>query len=215
MAVYVDNGQARFRRMIMSHMIADTTEELLAMADEIGVSRKWIQAKGTYTEHFDVCMKMRDRAVEAGAKEITQRELGMMLRTRRRRNMGSRLSNEEIAQVCHEANRAYCATIGDNSQLPWNEAPDWQKQSAIKGVEFHLASLKNGVKPSPSASHDAWLLEKQQDGWSYGPVKDVEKKEHPCYVAYEQLPVEQRLKDYIFAGIVESVFTGQSSEAPK
>jgi hypothetical protein len=88
MAVYVDDMQARFRRMIMCHMIADTTEELLAMADEIGVSRKWIQAKGTYTEHFDVCMKMRDRAVEAGAKEITQRELGMMLRTRRKRAVG-------------------------------------------------------------------------------------------------------------------------------
>ena len=44
MAVYVDNMQAQFGRMKMCHMIADSTEELLAMADRIGVARKWIQS---------------------------------------------------------------------------------------------------------------------------------------------------------------------------
>lgn len=122
------------------------------------------------------------------------------------------MTTEQIAQVCHEANRAYCATIGDNSQPSWDDAPDWQKSSAIKGVNFHLSHLTLGETPSPSASHDAWLLEKQQDGWTYGPVKDLVKKEHPCYVPYEQLPIDQRLKDYIFSGIVESVFTATSQE---
>jgi hypothetical protein len=121
------------------------------------------------------------------------------------------INSEHIAKVCHEANRAYCATIGDNSQPSWETAPDWQKQSAIKGVQFHLQNLEKGVKPCPSASHDAWLLEKQQDGWRYGPVKDPAKKEHPCYVPYEQLPIEQQLKDYIFAGIVEAVFHATST----
>ncbi len=111
---------------------------------------------------------------------------------------------DAIAKVCHEANRAYCASIGDNSQPAWEEAPDWQKQSAVKGVEFHLAALSSGNKPSPSASHDSWLAEKRDAGWKYGPVKDASKKEHPCFVPYDELPIEQRLKDYIFSGIVES-----------
>jgi hypothetical protein len=98
-------------------------------------------------------------------------------------------------------------SIGDDSQSTWDSAPDWQKKSAVKGVQFHLQHLTDGVKPSPSASHDAWLDEKRQDGWSYGLVKDPIKKEHPCYVPYEQLPIEQRLKDYIFAAIVEAVFS--------
>jgi len=40
------------------------------------------------------------------------------------------------------------------------------------------------------------------DGWKYGPVKDVEKKEHPCCVEYHELPVDQKAKDFIFRAVV-------------
>lgn len=119
---------------------------------------------------------------------------------------------EQVAQVCHEANRAYCDTIGDHTQPPWLTAPGWQKDSARKGVEFHIAHLSAGEKPSPSASHESWLAEKTRDGWKYGPVKDPEKKEHPCFLPYDQLPVEQRLKDYIFAAIVEAFWKARTTE---
>jgi len=56
-----------------------------------------------------------------------------------------------------------------------------------------------------SDSHDSWLEEKRRDGWKYGPVKDPERKEHPCFVPYEQLPPEQRAKDYIFQGVARSL----------
>lgn len=105
----------------------------------------------------------------------------------------------EIAKVCHEANRAYCETLGDSSQLPWDQAPDWQKQSAINGVLFHAEGDK-----SASASHENWMKEKVDNGWKYGPVKDPEKKEHPCIIPYAQLPLEQRRKDYIFKAIVDA-----------
>ena len=49
MTVYVDNMQAPFGRMKMCHMVADTSEELLAMADKIGVQRKWLQKAGTHS----------------------------------------------------------------------------------------------------------------------------------------------------------------------
>ena len=81
--VYVDDAKLKFGRMTMCHMIADTTDELVAMADKLGVARKWIQAAETYREHFDVCVTMRAKAVAAGAVEITQRDLGIMLRARR------------------------------------------------------------------------------------------------------------------------------------
>jgi len=74
-SVYVDDMQAGYGRMIMCHMSADTTEELLAMVDAIGVRRKWIQYPGTYKEHFDVCLAKRSKAVELGAVEVTSREL--------------------------------------------------------------------------------------------------------------------------------------------
>lgn len=45
---------------------------------------------------------------------------------------------EQIAEVCHETNRAYCRTIGDDSQQPWLAAPEWQRTSAVNGVIFKL-----------------------------------------------------------------------------
>jgi hypothetical protein len=109
---------------------------------------------------------------------------------------------EQIARIAHETNRAYCATIGDTSQMPWGEAPEWQRESAIKGVQFHLDAHAKGQTPSPSASHDSWLEEKRAAGWTYGPVKDEAKKEHPCFVPYAALPIEQKLKDYLFGAVV-------------
>lgn len=106
----------------------------------------------------------------------------------------------QIAKICHEANKAYCETIGDNSQVSWAEAPAWQMDSAILGVNFHIKNPNAG----PSGSHESWLKVKEKEGWKYGPIKDAVKKEHPCYVSYSQLPFEQRMKDYIFSSIVHA-----------
>ena len=78
MSVYVDDMEAGYGRMKMCHMIADSTEELLAMADRIGVARKWIQKAGTPHEHFDICLSKKSKAIAAGAKAITWTELGRM-----------------------------------------------------------------------------------------------------------------------------------------
>lgn len=78
MTVYVDDMRAPYGRMIMCHMMADSSDELHAMADRIGVARKWCQRRGTWKEHYDVCQAKRKLAVAAGAVEITQREVVRM-----------------------------------------------------------------------------------------------------------------------------------------
>lgn len=108
---------------------------------------------------------------------------------------------EDIAKTAHEVNRAFCAAFGDHSQPSWEDAPEWQTGSAIAGVKFHLHNPDAG----PAASHESWLKVKEAEGWKWGPVKDVEKKEHPCYVPYDQLPVEQKAKDYLFTAVVHSM----------
>ncbi len=105
------------------------------------------------------------------------------------------------AQAAHEANRAYCAALGDNSQVTWEAAPDWQRESAIKGVEGVLRGN------DPKQSHESWLEEKVRTGWKFGAVKDPDKKEHPCMVPYEDLPPEQRAKDHVFVNVVKSLAT--------
>jgi hypothetical protein len=108
---------------------------------------------------------------------------------------------EDIAKVCHAVNRKYCQAIGDMSQVHWEDAPQWQRDSAINGVKYHLAN----VDASPADSHISWLKEKVETGWVYGPIKDVEKKQHPCCVPYDQLPKEQKAKDYIFSQVIDSL----------
>ena len=99
-----------------------------------------------------------------------------------------------IAQECHETNRTYCKMIGDDSQVAWEDAPEWQRQSAINGVKYALEH----PDVTPDKMHENWRREKLKDGWAWGPVKDPESKLHPCIVSYGDLPIEQQIKDWLF-----------------
>ncbi|KGB99698.1 DUF4031 domain-containing protein [Burkholderia cepacia] len=91
MTVYVDDMYryqvGRLGRMKMSHLIADTTDELLAMVRAIGVNPKWIQHAGTGDEHFDIALSKRAAAIAAGAVPVTYRQCGAM--NKRRKVTGS------------------------------------------------------------------------------------------------------------------------------
>ena len=106
-----------------------------------------------------------------------------------------------IAMMCHAINAAYCQSMGDDSQPTWDDAPDWQRNSVIAGVEMHLAN----PDATPEQSHESWYKVKEAEGWKYGEVKDMEKKEHPCFLPYEELPDEQKAKDYLFRTTVHLV----------
>lgn len=103
---------------------------------------------------------------------------------------------EACARAAHEANRAYCIALGDTSQPAWDDAPEWQRTSARNGVRGALGGN------TPEQSHESWLAEKAAAGWKYGPVKDPEKREHPCFVPYADLPPAQRAKDHVFVTVV-------------
>jgi len=83
MAVYVDDMRAPFGRMIMCHMLADSDDELHAMADRIGVARRWHQKAGTYQSHYDIALSKRSLAVAHGALEIDRQGVANLLRTKR------------------------------------------------------------------------------------------------------------------------------------
>lgn len=116
------------------------------------------------------------------------------------------MTPESIATICHEANRRYCREIGDNTQKCWEEAPWWQRQSAIAGVMF---VVQNPEAPS-SAAHENWLKQKIEEGWHYGPVKSEELRVHPCILPYDGLPEDQKVKDRLFQSIVRSLTQGEN-----
>ena len=106
------------------------------------------------------------------------------------------------AQIAHEVNRAHCIAIGDTSQLPWDDAPDWQRDTVLKGVEFHVQN----PDADASASHESWMAQKVAEGWVYGEVKDPDKKTHPCMVAFADLPLAQQEKDILFKSVVATAY---------
>lgn len=110
-----------------------------------------------------------------------------------------RLDVVAIARTCHEVNRVYCAANGDFSQTLWDDAPDWQRDSAIKGVNAALEGVTD------EELHALWCDSKLQDGWTYGEVKDATAKTHPCLVSYAELPEFQRVKDTLFRTVVETL----------
>lgn len=113
-------------------------------------------------------------------------------------------SVEKIARVCHQVNKAYCESQKDDSQVDWEDAPEWQKKSAINGVSLHIEN----PDLSPSASHEAWLAEKERDGWKYGTKKSESLRTHPCCVSFEDLPLNQQAKDFIFKAVVNALKGG-------
>lgn len=151
-------------------------------------------------ENFDV--EVGRRIARANAKEKIWPLEGYRLRDALSDgdNHSIIISDRYVASVAHEANRALATYLGE-AQSPWSVAPDWQVESALSGVHAVLRDPEIG----PEASHDGWLAHKRAEGWRYGPVKDVEAKEHPCMVPYDRLPQEQQLKDALFLAVVKAM----------
>lgn len=106
---------------------------------------------------------------------------------------------EDIAMVCHEANRALQMIQGDPGipvAAEWMDIDPEMQESVMQGVR----GIQEGN--TPEESHANWCDYKTTTGWVYGEVKDEEAKTHPCLIPYDQLPPEQQLKDYLFAAIV-------------
>lgn len=108
------------------------------------------------------------------------------------------IADEVVARIAHEANRAYCLTLGDLSHRAWNNTDDLTKQCTIRGVQF----FRRNPGADASALHNNWMRDKAAQGYRYGPVKCPRALTHPCMVPFEQLPADQQFKDHLFAQIV-------------
>lgn len=107
---------------------------------------------------------------------------------------------EDIAKVCYESNKAYCETLGDFSQMNWEQAQQWQKVSVINGVKNHLTE-----NVTPEQSHENWVKHKLEEGWIYGEERNAELKTHPCIIPFDELSVNQQRKDKLFSAVVNAL----------
>jgi len=118
------------------------------------------------------------------------------------------MTAEEIARVCHEANRALTFLIADVPvQPPWDEVDADMKLSCMKGVSVAILMLDSGVAPELRAKrqHELWCEERWAAGWQWGATKSVEAKLHPALRAFSELPEAVRRKDAVFGAIVQAL----------
>ena len=80
--LYVDHLRIPFGRMLMSHLVADTQEELRDAARQLGL-HQYIQYPGGWKEHLDLSESKRREAIWMGAKEVTAREIVRIQQTKR------------------------------------------------------------------------------------------------------------------------------------
>jgi hypothetical protein len=110
----------------------------------------------------------------------------------------------EIGCVCHEANRAYRSMMNEDPGPDWENATHTQRVATIQGVQNYI----DNPNQTPEQSHQQWYDHYDRLGFKYGPVKDLAKKEHPCFLPYDQLPLFQRRKDELFRAIVLTLLKG-------
>lgn len=106
---------------------------------------------------------------------------------------------ELIAKICNNVIYEYCKSQYNFSETLWDIAPDWQKESAIRGVKFALENER-----TPEEMHEHWLVRMREEGWVYGHIMDSELKTHPCIQQYDELPEYQRTKCKLFKSVVNS-----------
>lgn len=103
----------------------------------------------------------------------------------------NRINSLTAALIVHSINNRVCELNGEQ-QIPWDEAPDYMKEGLISALEGDM---------TPEEGHQAWMENRIANGWTLGPVKDLEKKTSPCLVPYSELPYDQRVKDAIRCGV--------------
>lgn len=106
-------------------------------------------------------------------------------------------SIDEMAEVCHTVVRMLQVINAEAEVSPeWSELSDEGRKDARRGVMNCL------LGETPEELHNSWWRGKVKDGWTWGPVKSAELREHPCMVPYDELSDEQKLKDALFVSIV-------------
>jgi hypothetical protein len=108
---------------------------------------------------------------------------------------------QRIAQVTHEAMRAWQKANGQAPAPPWSRAPKWMKEASVASVTWRI----NNPNATASAQHDQWMAQKTADGWKFGKTKDAKKKTHPMMTPYRSLPVFEQRKDALVNAVVDAL----------
>ena len=109
-------------------------------------------------------------------------------------------TDEQVAQVAHEANRTYQIVTGEAQPDPrWEDYSLNGRALALRGIKV----ARSGA--TSEQQHEQWLISKASAGWVRGPVKNAVAKTHPCIVPYDELSKQERIKDVLYEAVVRAL----------
>lgn len=109
------------------------------------------------------------------------------------------MTKEDIARILYSVCRAYCATIYNWERREWEKLFDYEREEAIKEVEFFLKNPERLVE----LYHNVWIKRMIMNGWTYDKEYDMTTKKHHYLKPFKELPVEYQFKDYLFKSAVD------------
>lgn len=110
------------------------------------------------------------------------------------------MTSEKIAQIIHGAT-APIGRIACGNPIPvWEDLSVGQRCRAAVAVDD---LMRNPHIKEPEDFHDIWANPLYDDGWVWGPVYSLKTKQHPCLVPYDELPDAEKIKDMIWASLIE------------
>ena len=107
---------------------------------------------------------------------------------------------DAICEIAHETIRAFQEANGEQAAPAWDDVPAWMVDSTKDSVLKYMLD----PKASPEEAHEVWMHQKREAGWVHGPMKDENKKTHPSMIPYDQLPLNEKVKDHLFLAVVRA-----------
>ncbi len=119
--------------------------------------------------------------------------------------MDNKITTRQIAKICHAAIQAIRVEIGEEKLPDWENLDVGICASLEVGVNLALNDLRDGAV-NPMSLHESWTRARVESGWVLGETIDHDKKTHPFLVPWPILPDAQKMKGYVFCGIVSGIF---------
>jgi len=107
---------------------------------------------------------------------------------------------EDIARLVVNTNADYSLALGEQAVTYWDATSPEVRASIIRGI---ISALR--YDPTPAQNHQNFIDDRTKEGWTYGPEKNAEAKTHPDMIPFEQLPADQKAKNFIFLSLVKSL----------
>lgn len=109
------------------------------------------------------------------------------------KTMTDDLAMDQVAGVTFQMIDAYNVIVdGAEPRTDWWFLPEDEQAMTMQAV----TALRDAPEISPQQNHERWVEIMLERGWTIGPEVDLDRKEHPFLIPFEELPPAAKRMNY-------------------